>query len=83
MTKRSSITFDYHRSFGLVIAYWILELIYRLFLNLGWHFFQFNDSDADDEYIYVILQNISDFRQSILRHSILNSKCCNHLHCSK
>ena len=61
MTKRSCTTFDYHRSFGLVIAYWILELIYRLFLNLGWHFFQFNDSDADDEYIYVILQNISDF----------------------
>ena len=61
MTKCSSSSFDYHRSFGLLISYWIFELFFRLFLNLGWHFFQFNDNDADDEYIYVILQNFSDF----------------------
>ena len=61
MSKCSRITFEFQKRFWLVITYWGLEFIFRLSMELEWDFFKFTKEDSDDEYIYIILMNISDF----------------------
>ena len=50
MSKNSPISFEFKKSFILVIIYWLLELICRLFMYINWELFQFTDNDANDEY---------------------------------
>ena len=57
----SFITFNYNRNLIYAIIYWSLEIISRSFMYFGWDkYFNIVINDAINEYIYVILLNISD-----------------------
>ena len=54
-------TFHYQKKFRLILIYWILELVCRIFMYICWDFFQLTDDDANDEYIYLMISVLSDF----------------------
>ncbi len=76
MSKNSPISFEFKKSFILVIIYWLLELICRLFMYINWELFQFTDNDANDEYIYLIILVLSDYLSFIVLfiHWIIKKK---------
>ena len=56
----SFITFNYNKNLKYAIAYWTLEIIIRIFMYFYWDFFQIAVKDSINEYIYLILLDISD-----------------------
>ena len=63
----SFITFNYNRNLIYAIIYWALEIISRSFMYFGWDkYFNIVINDAINEYIYVILLNISDLLAGFL-----------------
>ena len=58
--KNSLISFNCKASFGYIIAYWVCELSFRLFMYIEWDYSQIVENDADNEYYYVIFLNIAD-----------------------
>ena len=58
--NNSWISFNCKASFGYIIAYWVCELLFRLFMYIEWDYFQIVENDADNEYYYVIFLNIAD-----------------------
>ena len=62
----SFITFNYNKNLNYAIIYWALEITYRLFVNLQWDYFRIIENDAINEYIFLILLNISDLLAGFL-----------------
>ena len=58
--KNSLISFNCKASFGYIIAYWVCELLFRLFMYIEWDYFQIVENDADNEYLYILFLNIAD-----------------------
>ena len=58
--KNSLISFNCKGSFGYIIAYWVCELLFRLFMYIEWDYFQIVENDADNEYLYLLFLNIAD-----------------------
>ena len=57
----SFITFNYNKNLIYAIIYWALEIITRSFMYLSWDkYYNIFINDTINEYIYVILLNISD-----------------------
>jgi len=55
------ITFNYNKHLIYAIIYWAIEIISRSFIYFQWEYFRIiKDNDAINEYIYLILLNISD-----------------------
>ena len=55
----SIIAFNYNKNLIYAIIYWALEIIIRSFIYFEWDYFQIvKNSDAINEYIYMILLNI-------------------------
>ena len=48
-------------SIAYIFAFWILELTFRLVMFIRWDFFQLTGNDGNDEYLYIIYLNISDW----------------------
>ena len=44
-----------------IIAYWVCEIFYRLFCDFNWDYYQLTENNADNEYLYIVFGNISDF----------------------
>ena len=44
-----------------IIAYWVCEITFRLFCYFNWDYYQLTENNADNEYLYIILGNLSDF----------------------
>ena len=69
----SFITFNYNKNLKYAIIYWALEIITRSFMYLKWdQYYNIVINDAINEYIYVILLNISDLLAGFL---VLYIKC--------
>lgn len=66
------IRFHCKSNFLYVIIYWGLEIIYRLIRYQKKDWFQLTESDAENEYLYIIFLSISDF----LSVSIVIYHCC-------
>ena len=62
----SFLTFNYNKNLNYAIVYWALEITYRLITNLEWEYFQIIKNDAINEYIYLMLLNISDLLAGFL-----------------
>ena len=63
----SFITFNYNKNLKYAIIYWALEIITRSFMYLKWdEYYNIVINDAINEYIYVILLNISDLLAGFL-----------------
>ena len=62
----SFITFNYNKNLIYAIIYWALEIVYRAFMYLKWNYFSIAKKDSINEYIYVILLNISDLLAGFL-----------------
>lgn len=63
----SFIRFNYNKNLIYAIIYWALEIIIRSFIYFEWDYFQIvKNSDAINEYIYMILLNISDLLAGFL-----------------
>jgi hypothetical protein len=63
----SFISFNYNKNLIYAIIYWTLEIIHRTFMYLGWNkYYNIVINDAINEYIYVILLNISDLLAGLL-----------------
>ena len=60
INKNCLISFNCKASFGYIVAYWVCELFFRLFMYIEWDYFQIVKNDADNEYLYVLFLNISD-----------------------
>ena len=58
--KNYWISFNCKASFGYIIAYWVCELLFRLFMYIEWDYFQIVENDADNEYLYILFLNIAD-----------------------
>ena len=56
----SFLSFNWDKHFIYAIIYWILEIFVRLSMYLHWKSFKMSPSDVHNEYIYVVLLNISD-----------------------
>ena len=66
------ITWNFDKNFFYVLAYWIIENIYRIILSLKGDFFKITNETVHDEYILVISNIISDLLAGFL---VLYSKC--------
>ena len=62
----SFISFNYNKNLNYAIAYWALEIIIRIFMYFNWEFFQISVKDSINEYIYLILLDISDLLAGFL-----------------
>ena len=63
----SFISFNYNKNLIYAIIYWTLEIIHRTFVYLSWNkYYNIVINDAINEYIYVILLNISDLLAGFL-----------------
>ena len=63
----SFITFNYNKNLIYAIIYWALEIITRSLRYFGWEkYYNIVENDAINEYIYVILLNISDLLSGFL-----------------
>ena len=60
MSKESLISFKCNCDFIFVILYWLCEFGFRLFMYIGWDFFQIAEKDSDNEYLYIFFLNIAD-----------------------
>ena len=56
----SFLSFNWDKRFIYAIVYWILEIFIRLAMYLHWESYKMSSSDVQNEYIYVVLLNISD-----------------------
>ena len=62
----SCITFNYNKNIIYAIIYWVLEIITRMIMYLNWKIFEIVEKDAINEYLYVIMLNISDLLAGFL-----------------
>ena len=61
------ITFNYNKHLIYAIIYWAIEIIRRSFIYFQWEYFRIiEENDAINEYIYLILLNISDLLAGFL-----------------
>ena len=56
----SFLSFNWDKHFIYAIVYWILEICVRLSMYLRWKSYKMSSSDVQNEYIFVVLLNISD-----------------------
>ena len=73
------ITFNYNKHLIYAIIYWAIEIISRSFIYFKWEYFRIiKDNDAINEYIYLILINISDllagFLVTYIQYSLKKNK---------
>lgn len=61
------ITFNYNKNLIYAIVYWVLEIITRILIFFKWDYFEIiTNNEAVNEYIYLILLNISDLLAGFL-----------------
>ena len=60
------LTFNFNKNLIYAIIYWVLEIITRIIMYLDWNFFQIVKKDSINEYLFVILLNISDLLSGFL-----------------
>lgn len=75
------ITFKYNKNLIYAFIYWPIEIITRIFMHFEWaNFFEMVNKDNINEYIYLILLNISDLLAGFLvlyiKHSLKKKKNC-------
>ena len=68
----SLLSLDFDKNFIYVIIYWLLEIIYIIVLDQKGQYFIMTNKAFIDEYIFMILYNISDLLAGFL---VLYSKC--------
>ena len=68
----SFISFNWDKHFIFAIIYWALEICVRLHMYIQWDYFSMSKCDVQNEYIFVILLNISDLLSIFL---VLYIKC--------
>ena len=73
------ITFKYNKNLIYAFIYWPIEIITRIFMHFEWaNFFEMVNKDNINEYIYLILLNISDLLAGFLvlyiKHSLKKKK---------
>lgn len=56
----SFLSFNWDKHFIYAIVYWVLEICVRLSMYIHWEAYKMSPSDVNNEYIYVVLLNISD-----------------------
>ena len=56
----SFLSFNWDKHFIYAIVYWVLEICVRLSMYINWEAYKMSPSDVSNEYIYVVLLNISD-----------------------
>lgn len=54
------LTLNFNENFIYVLIYWILDLIYHLLNSLNEKFFEMTKDKVQNEYMLVILLNLSD-----------------------
>ena len=62
----SILTFHYNRNLIYAIIYWVLEIINRIIMYFYWDYFQIIKEDSINEYLYVLMLNISDLLAGFL-----------------
>ena len=60
------LTFNYNKNLNYAIIYWVLEIITRIIMYLKRDFFQIVENDSFNEYLFVIMVNISDLLAGFL-----------------
>ena len=72
------LTLNFNENFIYVLIYWILDLIYHLLNSLNEKFFEMTKDKVQNEYMLVILLNLSDllsvFLVLYIRHSFKRPK---------
>ena len=68
----SLITWNFDKNFIYVIIYWVLEIIFRILVYLRQDIFKITKDNANNEYIIVMLNIISDLLAGFL---VLYIKC--------
>ena len=72
------LTLNFNENFIYILIYWILDLIYHLLNSLNEKFFEMNKDKVQNEYMLVILLNLSDllsvFLVLYIRHSLKKTK---------
>ena len=68
----SLLTWNFDKNIIYVIVYWVLEIVYHILLSNEGQFFKITNDTVHDEYIFVILYNISDLLAGFF---ILYNKC--------
>ena len=68
----SLITWNFDKNFIYVLIYWILEISYRILLSLKRDLFKITKKTLHNEYIFVMLNNISDLLAGFL---VLYTRC--------
>ena len=54
------LTLNFNENFIYILIYWILDLIYHLLNSLNEKFFEMTKDKVQNEYMLVILLNLSD-----------------------
>ena len=60
------LTLNFNENFIYVLIYWILDLIYHLLNSLNEKFFEMTKDKVQNEYMLVILLNLSDLLSVLL-----------------
>ena len=72
------LTLNFNENFIYILIYWILDLIYHLLNSLNEKFFEMTKDKVQNEYMLVILLNLSDllsvFLVLYIRHSFKRPK---------
>ena len=68
----SLLTWNFDKNIIYVIVYWVLEIVYHILLSNEGQFFKITNDTVHDEYIFVILYNISDLLAGFF---IMYNKC--------
>ena len=68
----SLITWNFDKKFFYVIAYWVLEIIYRILLSIKIDYFKLTNNIVHDRYIIVLANISSDLLAGFL---VLYTKC--------
>ena len=72
------LNLNFNENFIYVLIYWILDLIYHLLNSLNEKFFEMTKDKVQNEYMLVILLNLSDllsvFLVLYIRHSFKRPK---------
>ena len=72
------LTLNFNENFIYILIYWILDLIYHLLNSLNEKFFEMTKDKVQNEYMLVILLNLSDllsvFLVLYIRHSLKKTK---------
>ena len=54
------LTLNFNENFIYILIYWILDLIYHLLNSLNEKFFEMTKDKVQNEYMLIILLNLSD-----------------------